>query len=89
MENIISVSLTFEGRTLVQEFTKPVDIQTAKAYYRILHAQFEQDIIEDELDNQADSHTKRKRAISNDQRMKKEWARRNILDSTDPFYTIV
>jgi hypothetical protein len=89
MENIISVSLAFEGRKLVQEFTKPVDMQTAKAYYRILHAQFEQDIIEDELDNQADSHAKRKRAISHDQRMKKEWARRDVLDNTDPVYTIV
>jgi hypothetical protein len=64
-------------------------MQTAKAYYRILHAQFEQDIIEDELDNQADSHAKRKRDISHDRRMKKEWARRDVLDNTDPVYTIV
>jgi hypothetical protein len=89
MENIIAVSLTFEGQTRVQEFNSPVDMQTAKAYYRILHSEFEQDIIEDELDSQADSWTERKRPVSADQRMKKEWRRRHILDDTAPVYKTI
>jgi hypothetical protein len=86
MENIISVSLTFEGRTLTHSFIKAVDVKTASQYYHLLHSQFEQEIIEDELDRQADSYTKNKMHTSHNARMKKEHFRRDILSNTNPVY---
>lgn len=78
-KNITAVKLTFEGITLTQTFIKPVDKETADAFFGCLHSQFEQHIVEECHDICAGKY-------STGKRMTMEHNRRAKLDQVKPEY---